>query len=359
LEQTKQNFENTIKFLDEQKKSIKQEISDWQSSFKPIKTQYDSVVKDAGGTQAALDQRRKLLNAEIAKYERELSNHQSKEQQAKSVADRRNEIINQLDIAYNGFFKARKERCDYFTQSSNGVLDVSIREREDKTTFKDNLLKFKKGSWLKDEEIEVISQKITPRDFIDGLLRFAWSNRVEQKSIKDISDKTGIKLENIEKLAQHLLDEYSIKEILSLLYTSMPKDVPNIKFKVGSEFKALMELSVGQKAVALLIIALSDGTFPIVIDQPEDSLDLRSIWDDVCCKLRNTKEQRQFIFTTHNSSVAVASDSDKFTIMQADANHGRVVYSGSLNRKDIKKEVIDYLEGGSDTYSKKRQKYSL
>ncbi len=166
-------------------------------------------------------------------------------------------------------------------------------------------------------------------------------------------------MENIEKLAQHLLDEYDIKEILALLYTSVPKDVPNIKYKVGTEFKSLSDLSVGQKAVALLIIALSDGTFPIVIDQPEDSLDLRSIWDDVCCKLRNAKDQRQFIFTTHNSSVAVASDSDKFTIMQADANHGQILYFGSLNRKDIKKEVIDYLEGGPDTYSRKRQKYGI
>lgn len=359
LDQVKTNFEGTIGFLDEQKKSIEQEIVDWQSSFKPIKAQYDKVVKEAGGTQVALDQKRKLLNNNLGKLERELTKHAGKAQQAQAVASRRDAIIRQLETAYSDFFKARKNRCDYFTQNSNTALDVSIKEREDKSAFKNNLLKFKRGSWLKDEEIDVIAQKITPRDFIDNLLRFAWSNRVEQRFIKDISDKTGIKLENIEKLAQHLLDEYDIKEILALLYTSVPKDVPNIKYKVGTEFKSLSDLSVGQKAVALLIIALSDGTFPIVIDQPEDSLDLRSIWDDVCCKLRNAKDQRQFIFTTHNSSVAVASDSDKFTIMQADANHGQILYSGSLNRKDIKKEVIDYLEGGPDTYSRKRQKYGI
>ena len=135
--------------------------------------------------------------------------------------------------------------------------------------------------------------------------------------------------------------------------------MPTIKYKVGVEFKALNELSVGQKALALLIIALSDGSFPIVIDQPEDSLDLRSIWDDVCCKIRYTKDQRQFIFTTHNSSVAVASDSDKVTILQADTNHGSVLCFGSINIKEIKKEVIDYLEGGPDTYKQKRQKYNI
>jgi len=359
LDEAKQSFENTINYLDEQKKTIKQEIADWQLSFKPIKTKYDAIVKESGGTQVALDQKRKLLNTNLANLERELTKYHGKAQQAQAIGIRRDEIICQSDNAYKEFFKARKNRCDYFTRNSNGALQVSIREREDKTAFKDNLLKFKRGSRLKDEEIDIISQKISPRDFIDNLLRYAWSNRSGQKFIKDITDKTGIKLENIEKLAQHLLDEYDMKEILALLYTSVPEDVPTIKYKVGTEFKALNELSVGQKAVALLIIALSDGSFPIVIDQPEDSLDLRSIWDDVCCKLRDTKDQRQFIFTTHNSSVAVASDSDKFTILQADANHGSVLYSGSINRKEIKKEVIDYLEGGPDTYKQKRQKYNI
>jgi hypothetical protein len=359
LDQTKQNFESSVEYLGTQKKAIEQEIIDWQSSFKPIKTKYDTLVKNAGGTQVALDQKRKLLNMNLAKLERDLTKYQGRAQQAKSIGIKRDEIIRQLDNTYKGFFEARKDRCDSFTQNSNGSLQVSIKEREDKTAFKDNLLKFKRGSWLKDDEIDAISQKISPRDFIDNLLRYSWSNRVEQKFIKNIADKNSIKLESIEKLAQHLLDEYDIKEILALLYTSVPEDVPTIKYKVGTEFKALKELSVGQKAVALLIIALSDGTFPIVIDQPEDSLDLRSIWDDVCCKLRYTKDKRQFIFTTHNSSVAVASDSDKFIILQADAVRGSVLYSGSINLKEIKKEVIDYLEGGPDTYKQKKQKYNI
>ena len=214
LDETKKSFGNTINYLDKQKETIKQEISDWQSSFNPIKTKYDAIVKESGGTQVALDQKRKILNTNLSKLERELTIHQGKAQQAKAVSTIRNEIIQQLDNAYKEFFKARKNRCDYFTQNSNGSLQVSIKEREDKTAFKDNLLRFKKGSWLKDEEIDIISQKISPRDFIDNLLRYAWRNRTEQKFIKYIADRTDIKIENIEKLAQHLLGEYDMKEIL-------------------------------------------------------------------------------------------------------------------------------------------------
>jgi ABC-type multidrug transport system ATPase subunit len=84
-------------------------------------------------------------------------------------------------------------------------------------------------------------------------------------------------------------------------------------------------LSVGQKCTAMLVIALTVGVVPIVIDQPEDSLDIRSIWEDMCSKIRRGKEWRQFIFTTHSSSLAVASDTDKFLIMEATSTHGKVL----------------------------------
>ena len=96
-----------------------------------------------------------------------------------------------------------------------------------------------------------------------------------------------------------------------------------------------------------------------MIDQPEDSLDIKSIWTDVCVKLRDGKERRQFIFTTHNSSLAVASDSDNFLIMEADANKGRVDLTGSMDHEPLGNEVLDYLEGGIETYRRKFVKYDV
>jgi ABC-type cobalamin/Fe3+-siderophores transport system ATPase subunit len=109
----------------------------------------------------------------------------------------------------------------------------------------------------------------------------------------------------------------------------------------------------------MLIIALSDGTMPIVIDQPEDSLDIRSIWEDMCLKLRAGKESRQFIFTTHNSSLAVASDTDKYLVLEGDAASGKVVFSGAIDSEPVRKQVIEYLEGGLSTYRAKYLKYNI
>lgn len=359
LEGISENIDKSLLMLDEQLNSLNKEFIDWKASFTPIKDEYEKVVAQAGGTQIVLDQTRKKFIADLANYEQEYTKYFSKAQQLNPIWQKRGTLIKQLENAYNEYYEKRQERCKFFTNRAAGSLNVEIKQQEDTSDFKNNLLKLKRGSWLKEEEIELLSQKVSPKEFISAVLRYEGKLRQNKEPLQEIETQSGLALENIERLVIHLLDEYGIREIFNLLYNSVPKDIPVIQYKVSGVFKDLDELSVGQKAVALLIIALSDGTFPIIIDQPEDSLDLRTIWEDLCQKLLGSKDKRQFIFTTHNSSVAVASDTDKFTILQANANNGKVLYSGSMNNPLIKKEVIDYLEGGEQTYKRKRQKYSI
>jgi hypothetical protein len=91
-------------------------------------------------------------------------------------------------------------------------------------------------------------------------------------------------------------------------------------------------------------MTLCEGETPIIVDQPEDSLDIRSIWEDMCERLRLGKRSRQFLFTTHNSSLAVASDSDKFAVLAADGRRAEVVLSGAIDGAEVRKEVIELLE---------------
>lgn len=88
--------------------------------------------------------------------------------------------------------------------------------------------------------------------------------------------------------------------------------------------------------------------------------DFGGVVDDfMCSKIRRGKEHRQFIFTTHSSSLAVASDTDKFLIMEATATHGKILFSGSMDHTPISDEVLKYLEGGVDTYRAKYGKYRV
>ena len=79
----------------------------------------------------------------------------------------------------------------------------------------------------------------------------------------------------------------------------------------------------------------------------------------MCEKLRSGKDKRQFVCTTHNSSLAVASDTDCYVVLRADATHGYVAEVGAIDSEQIKSQVIDYLEGGVNTYTMKYRKYNM
>ncbi len=235
-------------------------------------------------------------------------------------------------------------------------MKLFIHEGSNKEAFREKLLELKKGSYLKDIEIEKICNNIRPRELILSLLRYAAS--LQKKTIEEIAKNSDIQIDRMISLASFLLESIDYEELLKLQYKVTPQDIPEILFNIGNdEYRTLNEISVGQKSIALLIMALSDGKMPVVIDQPEDSLDIRSIWEDVCVKVRNSKNQRQFISTTHSSSVAVSSDTDKFIILESSANKGKVIYSGSMDNSPISDEVIKYLEGGVESYRRKHLKY--
>jgi ABC-type Mn2+/Zn2+ transport system ATPase subunit len=166
-------------------------------------------------------------------------------------------------------------------------------------------------------------------------------------------------------MAERVLDKLwaadNFVDVLALQHDCYPQDAPSIKYNKGhGQFASLDELSVGQKSTALLIIALCDGKMPVIIDQPEDALDIASVWEDIAKKLRHGKYGRQFILTTHNSSLAVGSDSDNFMVlMPLSGDRARVSYRGAIDRQDVRQAVIDHLEGGDEPYKLRQRKYNI
>jgi ABC-type enterochelin transport system ATPase subunit len=193
---------------------------------------------------------------------------------------------------------------------------------------------------------------------VTALLRYDLSG--QEADLDVVATASNLKRNRIVTLADFLLGDAGYETLLELQYGVTPTDRPEIAFKrQDGTFAPLNELSTGQKCTAFLVMALCEGDAPIVVDQPEDSLDIRSIWSDMCVRLRSSKRDRQFAFTTHNSSLAVASDSDKFVVLTADAHHGEVVRSGAIDSEEVRREVIELLEGGQSTYFLKQRKYNV
>ena len=144
-------------------------------------------------------------------------------------------------------------------------------------------------------------------------------------------------------------------------------DVPDaikIDFNVsplGAEpqYRPLETLSVGQKSTAILLLLLLKDDNPFVIDQPEDDLDNRFIYEDIVQRLRQAKEQRQFIVATHNANIPVLGDAEQIVVLSASNNQGRVERTGSIDAREIQTAVKSILEGGEQAFEMRQKKYGF
>ncbi len=107
------------------------------------------------------------------------------------------------------------------------------------------------------------------------------------------------------------------------------------------------QMSDGKKAfvVLKLLLEFSNKKCPILIDQPEDSLDNRAIYNDLVTYIRKKKTERQIILVTHNPNIVVGADAENVIVAN---QHG----TDSLNEKGMKFQYVN----GSLEYTKKRPK---
>lgn len=373
LQTNREKLNEVQEFVTSQIEAIFGRISDVESqlessrlgadkTFNEIRKKYLEHVRGEGGDHTKLTGEREQLLDRMRQLEARLRTETEKEGKVSSVSQEREKLLDQIDDVYLDWRRTRQERCDHFQASSDGKLELNIAGLSDTDEFKRRLLDLRQGSNLRETDIAKLANSTQPRRFIQALIEY----RARRKNLSndstaplaDLSQSADVPLERIVKLADFLLSNLDMERLLEVQYKAHPKDKPEIKVYVGNDrFESLDSVSVGQKCTAMLIMTLTDGYMPVVIDQPEDSLDIRSIWEDICNKVRDKKNQRQFVFTTHNSSVAVASDSDNFIILDADADSGRVVYSGSMDSGHIGDEVLKHLEGGQDPYRLKFLKY--
>jgi hypothetical protein len=358
INKTKNNISNSISEVKELIIKIENERNNWNKIFQQEKTNYETHIRNTGGDRKEQEGKRIKTLKEIEELNRRKILLDKKKENLKTIIDQRNAKMEELFKIYEEYSAERKNKCAKFEQDSAGKLKIHIHESTNFDEFKNNLLQLKRGSYIQNTDIDLICEKIKPKQFIANLFNYEVTK--QEDKLNPIVELTGVTLEKIKTLCDFLLSQTDYKSLLKLQYKAKPQDRPEIKYRVNeTDYELIKNVSVGQKCTAMLIMTLSDGVFPVIIDQPEDSLDVRSVWDDMCLKVRKGKDNRQFIFTTHNSSLAVASDTDKFTIIESDSNTGKIVFSGALDSSEIKEEVITYLEGGKRTYHHKAKKYDL
>jgi len=127
------------------------------------------------------------------------------------------------------------------------------------------------------------------------------------------------------------------------------------------ELRSLDDLSKGQRATALLLLLLGASEMPLVIDQPEDDLDNRFVYDGIVQRLRELKGTRQVIASTHNANVPVLGDAELIVALEGDGQHGWPVEDGvgSLDDVAIRALAESLLEGGPAAFNARQHLYGF
>lgn len=128
-------------------------------------------------------------------------------------------------------------------------------------------------------------------------------------------------------------------------------------------WQTLEDLSTGQKATAVLLLLLLESDAPLIVDQPEDDLDNRFITEGVVPRMRQEKQRRQFVFSTHNANIPVLGDAELIVGLsasgEAEHGHARIApeHMGSIDAKPVRELVEEILEGGREAFERRRRKY--
>ena len=125
-------------------------------------------------------------------------------------------------------------------------------------------------------------------------------------------------------------------------------------------YRRLDELSGGQRVSVLLSLLLeTEDSRPLVIDQPEDELDNRFLFETVLPALKKLKGRRQVVVATHNANIVVNGDADMVIQLEATAKRGQVACSGAIEEPAVRDAIVRTVDGGEEAFRLRRRKYGF
>jgi PHP family Zn ribbon phosphoesterase len=345
--------EETLKMLDDglaligdHEKSTAANVAAWNHDMDQVTMQYEHHIDEAGGNSKALNSKRKSLQSKFRAAKKDLSNAKELASQWDDAWQSALKLAKKIDSDLHHRFEVRKKKADELTTLSNELLRLSVEKGTDRDSEMQALKDIQSG--LHAATLQALTAHAASHWLVLRLLNPGFEH------------ECGIQDDQLEVLREKLFAMDTARHLISGLLETLPEDTPIIEYRRSAgNYAPIEEISQGQRCTALIALTLLEGTSPIIIDQPEDSLDVRAIWDDVVQNVRRKKLQRQFIFTTHNSTIAVAGDSDCITVLEPAGAATHKTHEGSIDLEDIKSSAIDHLEGGPEAFLLRRQKYNI
>jgi len=140
-----------------------------------------------------------------------------------------------------------------------------------------------------------------------------------------------------------------------------------VRYAVEYDGVDIRHLSPGTRGIVLLLLYLgfddSDDR-PLIIDQPEENLDPKSVYDELVGLFVQAKTKRQVILVTHNANLVINTEADQVIVASSGNNAGDglppITYrTGSLDDAATRHSVCDILEGGERAFRERAKRLGL
>lgn len=303
----------------------------------------------------------------------------------KSLSNRLNQTIRQLD-QFSEIEKKRNSTRNSLTKALENLFNLHNEITKTKTTFADkinNTNKDNNGGIILGATVvyryDLLASEI--KHYTDG--RKLRSRKALHSFIQDASDNKEVEdpQKQLRKLIEDSVNDVSLFTVDAVqALTAFFSDQTDIKYGAKLDGDELSIMSPGKRSLLYLklLIELDSSECPILIDQPEDDLDNRSIFKELIPFLKQKKSNRQMIIVTHNANVVLGADSEEIIIANQDGDDSHNVTKkfeyisggieddspqdsesrGILKSNSIQEHICDVLEGGREAFDLRRQKYA-
>lgn len=264
-------------------------------------------------------------------------------QQLKTLTQQRDHLLAKLSDERDRRFGIRNSVATMLNKELMPYIRVTVAQNADQEAFRKSLEITLRDARIQHRSVAAaLSGSMSPQELCE---------LVRHGDVGLVAKKGGINPQQ----AVAVLKALATPEKFMELETVDMDDLPCIELLDNDVYKSSADISTGQKCTAILPILMFDSANPLLIDQPEDNLDNRFVYQSIVASVNKAKDTRQLIFVTHNPNIPVLGDAAQIVVMQSDGRTGRPKLVGKVD--DCREEIINLLEGGAEAFRLRRERY--
>lgn len=324
IEGVSERLQNKTKELQANKNGLKEE-------FAEINRKMAEELQGTGIEKVSSDEYLKLRTT-IAETDEQLEDLKREETQRGSLVNELHSELTVLELLWKEEYEAIQTELGK-VNDKHSSLKISAEYKADREAYLERLIGACQGSRIRGTTLSLIVDEFS--DFGEIYIK-----------LDEAKAKVGGSAD--------VFEEYFTEKLPQLLAWQVPN-----KFTIEYQGRELRHHSLGQRASALIIFILSQKDNDLIlIDQPEDDVDSRTVYEDVIKFVRLLKTQVQFIFATLEPNFPVLGDAEQITSC-AYSDDEISVTSGSIDSQELQREVVNVMEGGSEAFNQRKKIYEL